>query len=83
LPEGTAVQIRRGSWPVLTIFQLLQDMGKVEEAEMYRTFNMGIGMVVICSTRDAAAIRRHSEQKGTQTFEIGSVIEGDRNVSLV
>ena len=83
LPEGTAVQIRRGSWPVLPIFQLLQDMGKVEEAEMYRTFNMGIGMVVVCSTRDAAAIRRHSEQKGTQTFEIGSVIEGARNVSLV
>src|SRR5207249_9036077 len=82
LPEGTAVQIRRGSWPVLPIFQLLQDMGKVEEAEMYRTFNMGIGMVVVCSTRDAAAIRRHSEQKGTQTFEIGSVIEGARNVSL-
>ena len=83
LPEGTAVQIRRGSWPVLPIFQLLQDMGKVEEAEMYRTFNMGIGMVVVCSTRDAAAIRRHSEQKGTQTLEIGSVIEGARNVSLV
>jgi len=83
LPEGTAVQIRRGSWPVLPIFQLLQDMGKVEEAEMYRTFNMGIGMVVVCSTRDAAAIRRHSEQKGTQTFEVGSVIEGARNVSLV
>jgi len=83
LPEGTAVKIRRGSWSVLPIFQLLQDMGKVEEAEMYRTFNMGIGMVVVCSTRDAAAIRRHSEQKGTQTFEIGSVIEGARNVSLV
>jgi phosphoribosylformylglycinamidine cyclo-ligase len=83
LPEGTAVQIRRGSWPVLPIFQLLQDMGKVEEAEMYRTFNMGIGMVVICSTQDAAAIRRHSEQKGTQTFEIGSVIAGARNVSFV
>ena len=83
LPEGTAVQIRRSSWPVLPIFQLLQDMGKVEEAEMYRTFNMGIGMVVICSTQDAAAIRRHSEQIGTQTFEIGSVIEGARNVSFV
>src|ERR1043166_3373967 len=83
LPQGTAVQIRRGSWPVLPIFQVLQDIGKVEEAEMYRTFNMGIGMVVMCSTRDAAAIRRHSEQKGTQTFEIGSVIEGDRRVSLV
>src|SRR5438034_689626 len=71
LPEGTAVQIRRGSWPVLPIFQLLQDMGKVEEAEMYRTFNMGIGMVGVWSTRDAAAIRRHSEQKGTKTVKIG------------
>ena len=83
LPEGTAVQIRRSSWPVLPIFRLLQDIGNVDDAEMYRTFNMGIGMVVICSNRDAVAIRTHLEQKGTKTYEIGSVIEGTRSVSIV
>src|SRR5439155_2313377 len=48
LPEGTAVEIMRGTWPVLAIFQLMQQLGKIEEAEMFRTFNMGIGMVFVC-----------------------------------
>ena len=68
---------------MLPIFRLLQDIGNVDDAEMYRTFNMGIGMVVICSNRDAVAIRTHLEQKGTKTYEIGSVIEGTRSVSIV
>src|SRR5438067_1618675 len=47
LPEGTAVEIKRDSWPVLPIFQLMQRMGNMEQPEMFRTFNMGIGMVII------------------------------------
>src|SRR5918999_3995478 len=43
LPEGTAVEIRRGSWPVLPIFTLMQEIGNITESEMYRTFNMGVG----------------------------------------
>jgi len=83
LPEGMAVQIRRDSWPVLPIFHALQDMGNIDDVEMYRTFNMGIGMVVICSSHDAGAIRRSIEQKGMRTFEIGSVTEGTRRVAIV
>src|SRR2546428_7223847 len=49
LPEDTAVEIRKGSWPVLPIFKLIQRMGNVPEPEMYRTFNMGVGMVVAAS----------------------------------
>jgi phosphoribosylformylglycinamidine cyclo-ligase len=83
LPEGTAVEIRRGSWPVLPIFHLLQGMGDIADAEMYRTFNMGIGMAVICSAEDARAVRHIIQEKGTQTFEIGSVIDGQQTVSIV
>lgn len=83
LPDRTAVQIRRGSWPVLPIFHLLQGIGKIDDAEMYRTFNMGIGMIVICSSDAAAAVRKQIEQSGTQTFEIGSVTEGNRTISIV
>src|SRR5712691_5465005 len=46
LPEGTGVELTRGSWPVLPVFELMQRIGKIEDAEMFRTFNMGIGMVV-------------------------------------
>src|SRR5256712_10080632 len=45
LPQGTAVQIDKGSWPILPIFTLMQQIGNVPESEMYRTFNMGVGMV--------------------------------------
>ena len=46
LPPGTAVRIKTGSWAVLPIFDLIQEMGNIEQAEMYRVFNMGIGMTV-------------------------------------
>ena len=78
LPEGAAVEIKRGSWPVLPVFQLMQEMGKVEESEMFRTFNMGIGMVIVCAESDAATIS-NSLSSG---YEIGRVISGDRRVSL-
>src|SRR5205807_1149914 len=57
LPEGTAVEIKRGTWPVLAIFQLMQRLGKIEEAEMFRTFNMGIGMVIVCDADHVAQIK--------------------------
>src|SRR5215813_11247189 len=49
LPAGTAVNINQGTWPVLEIFTLMQRIGNVSAAEMYRTFNMGIGMVIIAA----------------------------------
>src|SRR6059036_3908268 len=53
LPEGTSAEIKRGSWPVLPIFQLMQRLGRINEHEMFRTFNMGIGMVIICAAGSA------------------------------
>src|SRR5918998_439951 len=49
LPSGTAVELKRDSWPVPPIFEVMQELGNVAEPEMYRTFNMGVGMVVICA----------------------------------
>jgi phosphoribosylformylglycinamidine cyclo-ligase len=83
LPGGTAVEIRRGSWPVLPIFELIQHIGHIEDAEMYRTFNMGIGMVVICSAAAAGEVRQSLELSGVHIFEIGSVTVGERNVSII
>jgi phosphoribosylformylglycinamidine cyclo-ligase len=83
LPEGTAVEIKRGSWPVLPVFKLMQEIGNVEEAEMFRTFNMGVGMVVICSERDAETVRYHFDSPGSDCFQVGRVVEGAREVKLV
>ena len=83
LPEGTAVEIERGSWPVLPVFTWMQRAGNVAEAEMYRTFNMGVGMVVVCGAEDAGAVRAHVESEGAACYEIGCVVEGAREVNLI
>ena len=83
LPSGTAVEIRRGSWPVPPVFRLMQEIGSVKEPEMHRTFNMGIGMVIICAPSDAENIKTHLDGLGESHYEIGRVTTGDRGVTLV
>jgi phosphoribosylformylglycinamidine cyclo-ligase len=82
LPEGTAASIRRDSWPVLPVFKLLARLGSVPDNEMYRTFNMGIGMVLVVSPSAAERVRAHLEHEGERYYDIGTVIEGDRSVSI-
>lgn len=82
LPEGTAVQIEKGSWPILPVFELMQRLGNVTEREMYRTFNMGVGMVIVCAPFDKDEIKAHVEQNQAACYEIGRVIQGERDVAL-
>lgn len=79
LPEGTAVEIERESWTIPPLFELLRRLGNVSDAEMYRTFNMGIGMVIVSSPDDADEIVR---DVGETCYRIGSVISGTREVSI-
>ena len=80
LPEGTAVRIKKGSWPVLPIFELFRRLGNVSDSEMFRTFNMGVGMVIVCSRSNAVIVKAHFEAFGDAYYEIGEVIEGNREV---
>ena len=82
LPDRTDAQINRGSWPVLPLFELLQRLGNIEEREMYRTFNMGIGMVIICAESDASSIKSHIEATGESCYRIGQIVRGERRVVL-
>ncbi len=82
LPEGASVQIKRGSWPVLPIFELMQRIGSIEDPEMFRTFNMGIGMVVVCAQTDVSQIASQVRERGFNCFEIGRVNEGAGNVVI-
>jgi phosphoribosylformylglycinamidine cyclo-ligase len=82
LPEGCAVEIVEGSWPVPPVFRLLQRMGEIEPREMYRTFNMGIGMMVIVAASDVSTVREHLQRLGEPGYEIGRVIVGAREVII-
>ncbi len=82
LPKGTAVKIQGGSWPVLPIFHLLQRIGEVDDAEMYRTFNMGLGMIVVCAPGEARDIKSHIELTGSECFQVGAVVHGRHEVII-
>ncbi|MBM4462914.1 MAG: phosphoribosylformylglycinamidine cyclo-ligase [Chloroflexi bacterium] len=58
LPPGVAARFNKDSWPVPPIFSLIQRHGNVPSSEMYRVFNMGVGMVVLCSPRDIGEFRK-------------------------
>ena len=78
LPDGTAVRIDRPAWTVPPIFRFLQREGEVPDAEMYRTFNMGIGMVLVCGTDEAdTVLSRLAGGEEPDAVPVGEVIEGD------
>jgi phosphoribosylformylglycinamidine cyclo-ligase len=67
---------------VLKVFKLMQQIGNVPEPEMYRTFNMGVGMVIFTSPENKTSVQSHLEQQGMPVYEIGRVIEGRGEVVL-
>ena len=78
LPEGVSVEINRGSWPEPPIFGMMQQLGNVSDQEMFRTFNMGIGMVLIARASSLDAIAAIN----TELLRIGTVTSGDGSVRL-
>ncbi len=82
LPENTSVEIEKGSWRVLPIYELMQSIGNVEEAEMYRAFNMGVGMIIICADADKQHIIAHITEQGEDVREIGRVVQGNKTVEI-
>src|SRR6516162_7836363 len=82
LPPGRRVFLKRGSWPVPPVFGWLRRLGPVEESEMYRVFNMGIGFVVIASRYYAESIQRQLGEERVPTYVIGEVREGEPGVEF-
>jgi phosphoribosylformylglycinamidine cyclo-ligase len=74
--------IEKGSWEVLPIFPFLQKKGNVAEDEMYRVFNMGIGMVVVVSADHADQIASELRASGETVYGIGEIAEGNKKVVL-
>jgi len=77
LPEGLAAVLRRGAWEVPPLFRLIQARGAVPDGEMFRTFNMGIGMVLVVSPQDLHDVEHSLERRGEMSFVIGRVARGE------
>ena len=85
LPENSRAQIRRGSWPISPLFALIGELGKVVEREMFTTFNMGIGMVMVVSPAVADGAIAHLQTQGIAAHPIGEIVpvDGAADVELV
>ena len=83
LPEGLGVMINSDAWSVLPIFRLLQEWGHVESKEMYHTFNMGIGMVLVVKPELVERVVEVLETEHEKVYSIGIVTEGDGEVTIV
>ncbi len=79
LPDHLDAQINLGSWPVPPLFQLIQQRGNITTDEMYRVFNMGIGLIAIVASEDVQALQATIPE---DTFVVGRLIEGDKRVIL-
>ena len=81
LPPGTAARVNREAWTVPPVFRFLQQNGQVPDDDMYRTFNMGIGMIVVLAPESLSSARAALREAGeVGAVEIGEVFEGDRQV---
>jgi phosphoribosylformylglycinamidine cyclo-ligase len=83
IPKGLAVRVEKGAWPVPAIFRTIQARGRVGEREMYRTFNMGIGMALVVSPRHAERAISQFARLGQRAWVIGDVVRGKREVRIL
>jgi phosphoribosylformylglycinamidine cyclo-ligase len=84
LPEGCAADVDRRTWSVPVVFSLIQQHGRVAEHEMFRTFNMGIGLVIVCAPDDERAVfEALSRANEPDAVRIGRIVSGDRTVRYV
>lgn len=82
LPDTLTAKIKKENVPVLPIFKLMQSFGNIDERDMYNTFNMGIGMVVIVSKEDEEEAKKVLEELGEKAYTLGEVIEGNDGVII-
>ncbi len=81
LPEGCAAEIDQRAWTIPPIFQLLEQRGGIARAEMFRAFNMGVGLVIVCAARDAERVIDLAARSGeSNAVRLGVIVAGERGV---
>jgi phosphoribosylformylglycinamidine cyclo-ligase len=83
LPRGVRAVIQRDSWPVPPIFGMIKKIGAVSPDEMDRTFNNGLGMILVVGKKNVNGATRSLTQSGEKYFVIGEVLRGERGVEIV
>ncbi|MBI2204150.1 MAG: phosphoribosylformylglycinamidine cyclo-ligase [Candidatus Rokubacteria bacterium] len=83
LPAGCRARVRRSSWDVPAVFRALQDAGRVEDAEMFRTFNMGVGFVLVVPPGAADGVTAALTAAGERVYRLGDIVAGEPGVELV
>lgn len=83
LPAGVRAEVRRGAWPVPPIFQAIARLGAVAREEMYRVFNMGIGMILVVPASDAHRVIARATALGDQAYQIGTIVASTGEGPLV
>ena len=82
LPEKVRAIIKKESYPVPALFDLIQKNGNIEEHMMYNTFNMGLGMVIAVNPEDVETTMKAIEEAGDKCYVVGNIVEGDKGVDL-
>lgn len=82
LPEGVNVEIEYGSWPILPIFQLMQEKGAISNRDMFTTFNMGIGLVAVVPAEQAEQALAELAAMDVAAYRIGTVTKGEKVVTF-
>lgn len=80
LPKGTSAMIEMGSWPVLPVFEHLQKLGNVAQDEMMRTFNMGLGMLLLVPAKKFKKAQTLLDRAGEKHYSVGRIVKGERKV---
>ncbi len=82
LPEGLRAIIKVGTWEVPEVFRLLAEKGKVPEEDMWRSFNLGVGMVLITPAKQLAKVLKVLKKNGCPGFPMGNIVNGERGVEF-
>jgi len=82
IPEGLRVVVRKGSWPIPPIFKTIRDKAGIGDREMFRTFNMGVGMILVTVAADADLTIALFAKLGVKAWTIGDIERGEREVIL-
>ena len=76
IPDGLYAAVERDSWPIPPVFETLREAGRLQDEEAFRTFNMGIGMILIVRASDGDMVFRHLQRAGIPPYRIGEIRKG-------
>ncbi len=82
LPSNLNADIDASKYQILDIFKLIKKVGNIDEKEMLRTFNLGVGLTVVCKAEAAEEVINHVKKSNINAYEIGTIVKGEKQVNV-